>query len=387
MNLLKLGIVGLGNMGAQHYRSITQQFVKRAEVTAVCDLDPNRLGNVSPEIACFSDSLEMIESGLVEALLIATPHYDHSTIGEAALKNGLHLLVEKPIAVHKNACHELIKAYEQRPRKEQVFCAMFNQRTDPRYQRIREMIGNGELGNLRRMNWIITDWFRPDIYYRSGGWRATWRGEGGGVLLNQCPHQLDLLWWLFGTPTQVWAQCRFGQWHDIEVEDDVTALLTYENGATCSFITTTGETPGTNRLEIVAENGTVIADESGLRLLKNSVPISEFCSNTDQPFGKPTVEEVKIPIDGKGGQHREILQNFVDNVLDQTPLLAPAIEDIHSVELANAMLLSTFENQSVSMPLDGDQYWRHLEQRIANSNYRKETVTVAVDAAAMNKSY
>ncbi|MGB0809546.1 MAG: Gfo/Idh/MocA family protein, partial [bacterium] len=254
-------------------------------------------------------------------------------------------------------------------------------------QRIREMIGSGELGNLRRMNWIITDWFRPDIYYRSGGWRATWRGEGGGVLLNQCPHQLDLLWWLFGNPTQVWAQCRFGQWHDIEVEDDVTALLTYENGATCSFITTTGETPGTNRLEIVAENGTVIADESGLRLRKNSVPISEFCSNTDQPFGKPTVEEVKIPIDGKGGQHREILQNFVDNVLDQTPLLAPAIEGIHSVELANAMLLSTFENQSVPMPLDGDQYWRHLEQRIANSSYRKETVTVAVDAAAMNKSY
>ena len=387
MNSLRLGIVGLGNMGAQHYRSITQQFVKGAEVTAVCDLDPNRLSNVSPGIARFSDGLKMIESGLIEALLIATPHYDHSTIGEAALKNGLHLLVEKPIAVHKNACQELIKAYEQRPRKEQVFCAMFNQRTDPRYQRIREMIGNGELGNLRRMSWIITNWFRPDIYYRSGGWRATWRGEGGGVLLNQCPHQLDLLWWLFGTPTEVWAQCRFGQWHDIEVEDDVTALLTYKNGATCSFITTTGETPGTNRLEIVAENGTVIADENGLHLRKNSVPISEFCQNTEQPFGKPTVEEIKIPIDGKGGQHREILQNFVDNILDQTPLLAPAIEGIHSVELANAMLLSTFENQSVPMPLDGDNYWRHLEQRIANSNCPKETLTVAVDAAAMNKSY
>ena len=387
MNPLKFGIVGLGNMGTQHYHSITQQFVQRAEVTAVCDLDSGRLSKVSPEIPCFSDSLEMIESGLIEALVIATPHYDHSTIGEAAMKSGLHLLVEKPIAVHKNACQQLINSYEKRPRQEQVFCAMFNQRTDPRYQRIREMIANGVLGELRRMNWIITDWFRPDIYYRSGGWRATWRGEGGGVLLNQCPHQLDLLWWLFGKPSQVWAQCRFGQWHDIEVEDDVTALLTYKNGATCSFITTTGETPGTNRLEIVAENGTVIADESGLRLFKNNISISEFCRSTDQPFGKPTVEEVKIPVDGKGSQHRGILQNFVDNVLDQTPLLAPATEGIHSVELANAMLLSTFENQSVRMPLDGDRYWRHLEQRIANSSYQKKTVTVSVNAADMNKSY
>ena len=387
MKPLKLGIVGLGNMGSQHYHSITQQFVQRAEVVAVCDLDRSRLSNVSPEIQQFSDSLQMIESELIEALVIATPHYDHSTIGEAALKKGLHLLVEKPIAVHKNACQQLINAYEQRPRKEQVFCAMFNQRTDPRYQRIREMIANGVLGELRRMNWIITDWFRPDIYYRSGGWRATWRGEGGGVLLNQCPHQLDLLWWLFGTPTQVWAQCRFGQWHDIEVEDDVTALLTYENGATCSFITTTGETPGTNRLEIVAEKGTVIADESGLYLLKNSVSISEFCRNTDQLFGKPAIEKVVIPIDGKGGQHQEILQNFVDNVLGQTPLLAPAIEGIYSVELANAMLLSTFENQSISMPLDGDQYWKHLEQRIVNSSYRKDTIAVSVGATDMNKSY
>ena len=319
--------------------------------------------------------------------MVATPHYDHSSIGTKAIKHGLHLLVEKPIAVHKNACQELIEAYRQRPREQQVFCAMFNQRTDPRYLRIREMIRNGKMGEVRRINWIITDWFRSEIYYRSGGWRATWEGEGGGVLLNQCPHQLDLIWWLFGTPKQVLAKCRFGQWHDIEVEDDVTALLTYENGSTCTFITTTGETPGTNRLEIVADNGTVIADENGLRWLKNSTPISKFCRNTNQPFGKPDVEKVLIPIDGKGGQHREILNNFVDSVLDHTPLLAPAEEGIHSVELANAMLLSTFENKSISMPLDGDQYWRHLEQRILNSNHRKDTVSVTVNASDMNKSF
>jgi predicted dehydrogenase len=374
-------------MGTQHYRTVQKQTVQRVEVRAVCDLDPSRLTEVDPQIPKFQDSAELIRSGLVDAVLIATPHYDHTSIGIDALEQGLHLLVEKPISVHKRDCLRLIEAYEQRPKSEQVFCAMFNQRTDPRYQQIRDMIRNDELGVLRRMNWIITDWFRTDIYYRSGGWRATWKGEGGGVLLNQCPHQLDLLWWLFGPPESVWAQCRFGQWHDVEVEDDVTALLTYANGATCSFITTTGETPGTNRLEIVGDKGTVIADESGLKWLRNDVAIQEYCRTSDKPFGKPEVTETQIPIAGKGGQHPEILQNFIDAVLDQAPLLAPAEEGLHSVELANAMLLSTFEGQPVSYPLDPEQFWKHLEHKISTSTYLKEAVKVSVNAADMNNSY
>lgn len=387
MRELKLGLIGLGNMGTQHYHSIQQGHLQRVTVSAVCDTDPARLAGLDSSIPRFASSAELIRSGEVDAVLIATPHYDHTTIGVDALEQGLHVLVEKPISVHKRDCERLLDAYTHRPRAEQVFGAMFNQRTDPRYQKLRALIQGGELGDLRRMNWIITDWFRTDLYYRSGGWRATWKGEGGGVLLNQCPHQLDLLWWLFGTPQSVWAQCRFGQWHDIEVEDDVTALLTYENGATCTFITTTGEAPGTNRLEIVGEKGTVVADDGGLRWMQNQTPISEYCRTSDQPFGKPEATEAALPFADRGGQHREVLQNFVDAVLDQTPLLAPAVEGIHSVELANAMLLSTFEGTSVSFPLNAEQYWKHLEARIATSSFRTDTVSVTVDAAAMNTSF
>ena len=387
MRHLKLGLIGLGNMGSQHYHSIQQGHLQRVAVTAVCDTDPARLEGLDPQVPRFASSADLIRSGKVDAVLIATPHYDHTTIGIDALEQGLHLLVEKPISVHKRDCLKLLQAYEQRPRSEQVFGAMFNQRTDPRYQKLRTLIQDGELGTLRRMNWIITDWFRTDIYYRSGGWRATWKGEGGGVLLNQCPHQLDLLWWLFGPPESVWAQCRFGQWHDIEVEDDVTALLTYANGATGTFTTTTGEAPGTNRLEIVGERGTVVADDEGLRWFQNATPISDYCQNSDQPFGKPEVTEVFLPFESRGGQHREVLQNFVDAVLDGASLLAPAVEGIHSVELANAMLLSTFEGAAVPFPLDAEQYWKHLEARIATSSFRQDTVSVTVDAAAMSNSY
>jgi predicted dehydrogenase len=281
-----------------------------------------------------------------------------------ALAAGLHVLVEKPISVHKADCERLIAAHRN---ERQVFAAMFNQRTDPAYRRIRALVGDGELGEIRRLNWIITDWFRTAAYYASGGWRATWAGEGGGVLLNQCPHNLDLLQWMFGLPVRVRAFCHFGRYHDIEVEDDVTAYLEFANGATGVFIASTGEAPGTSRLEVAAEGGRVVYERDELRFARNAVPMSEFSRTAPQAFARPECADCVVPLSDHGGQHNEILQNFADAILDGQPLIAPAREGIRSVELANAMLMSTWLDRTVELPLDGARYARLLRHHARRS--------------------
>jgi len=374
MDKVRIGIVGLGNMGSAHAASIQAGKIKQLELTAISDVDTARFARV-PNAKGFAQVDEMIASGLIDALLIATPHYDHTTLGIKALKAGLHVIVEKPISVHRADAERLIAAYTN---KKQVFAAMFNQRTDLYYRKIRQMIQNGELGEVRRVNWIITNWFRTETYYSSGGWRATWAGEGGGVLLNQCPHNLDLFQWLFGMPTSVRAFCKFGRYHDIEVEDDVTAYCELANGATGVFITSTGEAPGTNRLEIAAERGRLVYENDTISFTRNEVPMSEFSRTSPLAFARPDTWDVTVPAAGHGGQHNEILQNFVDCILRGAPLLAPAVEGIHSVELANAMLMSAWTDQPVSLPLDGKKYERMLKQKIAESAKTKKKVRAVV---------
>ncbi len=365
MNKVRIGIVGIGNMGYSHAQNILAGKITRLELTAVADTNPAKLARV-PQVKGFKTADEMMASGLIDAILIATPHYDHTTIGIAALKAGLHVMVEKPISVHRADCERLIAAYKGREKK-QVFAAMFNQRTDRYYQKIRELIQSGELGEIRRVNWIITNWFRTHAYYASGGWRATWAGEGGGVLLNQCPHNLDLFQWMFGMPVTLSAKCAFGKYHDIEVEDDVTALMEFKNGATGVFITSTGEAPGTNRLEITAERGKLVYEDDKLTYTRNEQPMGEFSRTTTESFSRPATWDVSIPAAGHGGQHNEVLQNFTNAILDGAKLIAPAPEGIHSVELANAMLLSAWVDKPVSLPIDGKKYERILKTKIAEA--------------------
>lgn len=369
MKELRLGIIGMGSMGRAHAASVQKGLVPRCRLAAVCDTHEASLESFFGQgVAVFGDAGKLISSGEADAVLIATPHYSHTTIGIEALKAGLHVLVEKPISVHKADCERLIAAHRSR---KQVFAAMFNQRTDPYYLKLRNLIRSGELGAVRRINWIITNWFRSEAYYASGGWRATWAGEGGGVLLNQCPHQLDLWQWLFGMPVRVRAHCRVGRYHRIEVEDDVTAYLEYADGTTGVFVTSTGEAPGTNRLEVTAERGRVVIENDRFLFTRNEVEMSEFSRKTDQRFAVPDRWNVEIPVSGHGGQHNAILENFTCAVLDKTPLVAPAAEGIHSVELANAMLYSSFSDKTVELPLNGAAYERFLKKKIAGSTFRK----------------
>jgi predicted dehydrogenase len=385
MNDLRIGIVGLGNMGSGHANWVRDGQVPGLVLGAVCDRDSEKCKRW-PNVQAFTDSRAMIRSGAIDIVLIATPHRSHVDIGADALANGLHVISEKPIGVQVADCKRFIAAYEARPRREQVFAAMFQQRTDGVYVALRELIRSGELGQIRRMSWIVTDWFRTEAYYASGGWRATWSGEGGGVLLNQCPHNLDLLWWLFGQPSKVRGFCSLGRWHDIEVEDAVTAYLEWADGATGTFVTTTGEAPGTNRLEIAAERGRVVVEGGKIRWTRNTVPMSEFSKTTSEGFSMPPRWEIEVPAAGPGASHVTILRNVVAAIRSDTPLIAPAPEGIHSIELANAMLWSSATGQTAELPLDPAVYEAHLAKLAAGSR-RKEEPKTAAPAVDFAKSF
>ena len=371
LETVRVGVVGVGGMGGVHARALEKGEFQRAKLSAVADMNDKAMEGFGEDIAKFTDGVELIESGEVDAVLIATPHFSHTPLGIQALTAGLHVLVEKPISVHKADCERLLAAHRG---PDQIFAAMFNQRTDPHYRKVKELIDDGGLGELIRVNWIITNWFRTQRYYAAGGWKATWKGEGGGVLLNQSPHQLDLLQWMCGMPTKVRAFGGFGKFHEIEVEDEITAWLEYENGATGVFITSTGEAPGTNRLEITGELGRIVVEDGVVRFKCNASSCREFSRTSEESFAEPEVTEVEIEANGTGGQHAEVLQNFIDAITDGATLIAPAAEGIRSVELANSMLYSALLDAPVELPLDGAAYEAKLMELIETSTFVKEVV-------------
>lgn len=345
----------------------------RAELAAVCSTSPEKLESYkSKGVKVFDTSEKLIHSGSVDAVLIATPHYQHTSLGIAALGTGLNIMVEKPISAHKADAERLIAEARQHPAL--VFAAMFQLRTEPRYAKIRNLIQAGEIGHITRVNWIITDWFRTEAYYASGGWRATWKGEGGGVLLNQCLHQLDTLQWLVGMPKRVRGFCQLGRFHDIEVEDNVTVYLEWANGATGTFISSTGEAPGTNRFEVCGTRGKVVLENGKLIFIRNDADMIEFSKAAKTGFLKPEVWNIEIPFENAHNPHAILMQNFVEAILDRAPLFIPGDEGIHSVELANAMLLSSLLEQTIELPMDGAAFEKKLNELIAASRYEKRVI-------------
>ncbi len=386
MDKVRIGIIGMGNMGRFHANDLLEGKVARGELTAVGSTSPHKLEEYKEKgVQVFGSGEEMIASGAIDALLIATPHYQHTSLGIAALEAGLHIMVEKPISAHKADAERLIAAAEARP--ELKFGGMFQLRVEPRYQKIRELVQGGELGDLVRVIWVMTDWFRSEAYFQSGGWRATWKGEGGGVLLNQCLHQLDAMQWITGMPSQVRSHVGIGKWHDIEVEDDVTCYMEFANGATGAFITSSGETPGSNRFEIAGTKGRLILENDTLTLTRNEVPSDEWCKTSKIGFQKPETTVEEIPIPGADAAHATLMTNFVNAILDGEALIAPGVEGLGSVELANVMVYSGLLNESVDLPMDGAAWEANLNELIANSTHEKKVVEVSSEdfAASFRK--
>ncbi|TJY43931.1 Gfo/Idh/MocA family oxidoreductase [Cohnella pontilimi] len=370
MKKVRIGIIGLGNMGTGHAQYLAKGEVEGAELTAISDPRPERLQwaaeTLGDGVQRYEDPEALLTSGSIDGVLICTPHYSHPELAIQAFRNSLHVLIEKPAGVHTRQVREM---NEEASRSGLVFGIMYNQRTNPMYRKLREMIRQGELGEIRRLNWIITDWYRSQSYYNSGGWRASWAGEGGGVLINQAPHQLDLWQWTTGMmPKRIRAFCSFGKHRDIEVENEVTAYAEYENGATAVFITSTCETPGTNRFEVTGDRGKIVMEGGRMTFWRNEKSETEFNATYTGGFGQPEYQTVEIPLEpGEGEQHKGITKDWVQAIQSGTPLLAPGEEGIKGLMLSNAMLLSAWTDDWAELPLDEDLFYNLLQERIRTS--------------------
>lgn len=371
--MIRFGLIGLGNIGKVHMANLAAGKVDGGRLTAVCSRRPPAI-ELPEGVRHFSDVDAMLDSGEVDAVIVATPHPSHQEIGEKILERGLHLMMEKPLAASKLAGERLLETPLQ---EGQQFGMMLNLRTLPLMQRIKELLDDGQLGELQRVQWTISNWFRSEAYYASSEWRATWKGEGGGVLINQGLHNLDLLQWFCGMPESLQAFCRFGADHDIEAEDRVTAYLEFPNGATGVFSTSTGEAPGVNRLEIAGTRGLILLEGDTLTVRRNTVDAAEYSRTTDDAFGAPETTEEIFPAGEENPSHSGVLCNFVDAIHGKAPLLANAREGLKSVELANAMVYSAWTNGSVKMPLDSEAYESALMQTIETSPPRQRVIREA----------
>jgi predicted dehydrogenase len=386
MDKVKIGIIGLGNMGSTHVKAISAGLVPDMELTAVADRAPARrewaAGILPKETPIFSDGSELIKSDKVNAILIAVPHYQHPPLAIEGFKAGIHVLCEKPAGVYTKQVREMNKIAEE---SGLVFAMMFNQRTNSYFRKMKELVQGGSLGAIKRVSWIITNWYRTQVYYDSGDWRATWDGEGGGVLLNQCPHNLVLFQWICGMPNTVRAFCHNGKWHNIEVEDDVTAYLEYPSGATGTFITSTADAPGTNRFEITLEGGKLVnEDNTNLTLYRLSQNEREFCKTATGGFDKPECTVEKIETDGSNEQHIGVLKAFAGKIVHGTPLIAEGKEGIFGLTLSNAMHLSSWLDTTVKIPFDEELFLAELNKRRATSKEKKGSGIVFESGKSFN---
>lgn len=376
---LRYGIIGIGNMGSSHIKMYTDGKIKEMELVAVCDIKQDRLDYAKeqvPGVATFLSTDDLFASGLLDAVIIATPHYLHPPLATQALKLGIHVLSEKPAGVYTKDVRELIEFVKT---QDKTYAIMFNQRTNCVYRKAKELVSSGVYGEIRRVNWIITDWFRTQEYYNSGGWRATWDGEGGGVLMNQAPHNLDLWQWICGMPSRIRAFCHNGLWHDIEVEDDVTIYAEYPNGATGVFITTTGDCPGDNRLEITLDKAKIICSASEITVEELTDNISHYTYHSAGAFKRMESHMVDVETDGMNEQHAGVTNAFASHILHGTPLVADGAEGINGLTIANAAYLSSWLGETVELPLDEDLYLAELNKRRATSK-AKTNVTESVEA-------
>lgn len=375
MEFVRYGIIGLGVQGSYYNKTIFDAgLAKDAKVVAMCDISEEKISEMKEEtpnsdITYFTDYKEMLDSGLCDAVLIEVPHYQHCEMVIECLKRNINVICEKPAGVYTKE----VKAMNEAAKSSgALFGMMFNQRTNPLYKKMRELVQGGAIGELQRVSWIITTWFRTQAYYNSGSWRATWRDEGGGVLINQCPHQLDLVSWIVGeNPSAVRGFCHYGKWHDIEVEDDVTAYLEYKCGTTGVFITTTGEYPGTNRFEISGTLGKLLCEDGKLVYVKNSEDTQKYVYETSDFSATIKAERCEVEIEGEDPAHSGIINNFTSAILGREQLFVAGAEGINGVELMNAIELSGWRGgERVALPVNEDEYLEILKEKQKNSRVK-----------------
>lgn len=370
MDKVSVAVIGLGNMGTAHAACIAKGEIDGMELVAVCDIHNSKTApfiEKYPNVKVYTDYKVLLEEKIVDAVIIAVPHPLHSEIAIYALEQGVHVLLEKPADISVSKVKEMNAVAEKSDR---IFAIMFNQRTNQLFARAREIVKSGQLGELKRTVWIVTNWYRTQCYYKSGDWRATWDGEGGGVLLNQAPHNLDLWQWICGMPESVVGYCDIAKYHEIEVEDDATILTRYKNGATGTFITSTGEFPGTNRLEISGDLGKIVLEGGVLKWWKLKESERKVCVTSEKGCAKIEYEYSEYTQDKKEAAHKGILQNFTNAILNGEELLSPGTDGIYELTISNAAYLSSWlGNKEVKLPFDTAEFDRLLEEHAKKSSH------------------
>lgn len=370
-----LGVIGIGNMGSEHCRNLISGKCPEIELTAVADLRENRQEwakqTLPPHVRVYASGNELILNDGCDAVLVSVPHYSHEALTIKALKSGKHVLCEKPASVTARSARHMMEAAEETGK---TLAYMFNQRTNCLYRGMKDLLASGKIGRIKRVNWIITDWYRTQRYYDSGSWRATWAGEGGGVLLNQCPHQLDLLIWLCGMPEKVRAVCHEGKWHNIEVEDDVSAYLEFPGGATGNLIVSTGDLPGTNRLEINGEKGKIVCENGKVHCWLLQKSEREICFQSDNPWYTADIAAFELHTDGSNLQHVGVINAFAAHLLREEPLVACPEDGLNAIMLSNAMYLSSWTGGSeIHIPADEKIFDQFLQKKRDNSRLKSGT--------------
>lgn len=385
MKTVRFGIIGVGNMGSSHAACLASGKISGAELSALCDIDSDKqekLAQRYPDIPIFADYKEMIKSGSVDAVIIATPHPMHSEMSVYAMENGIDVLCEKPADITAEKAALSARVAEKMGRK---YAVMFNQRTNPLFKEAKRVVESGELGELKRLVWIVTNWYRTQNYYDNGDWRATWKNEGGGVLMNQAPHNLDLWQWIFGMPKKIFATCGIGKYHNIEVEDDATILAEYPNGATATFITSTGDYPGTNRLEITGSKGKLVIEQGKLK--KWTLPSDErkFCFDHPHPTVDFEPEYSEILQTEQETGHAGILQNFTNSILKNEPLISPGSDGIYELMISNSAYLSAEKSEWIELPFDMEKYTDFLISKTEKSQTKSSNKSIKMQEFYSNR--
>ena len=386
--MFRVGFIGVGSMGSFHLNNFIEGNIKDARVTAICDIDEEKMNRhkekLGGDVRYFTDGVELIHSGLVDGVVIATPHYDHPVLSKEAFKAGLHVFCEKPAGVFTKDVREMNEIAEKSGK---VFQVNFVMRTQNSFKKIKELLAAGEIGKIKRAVWIITNWYRTQKYYDSGTWRATWVGEGGGLLINQNPHQLDLWQWMFGLPEKVRGFCYFGKNRDIEVEDEATTYFEYENGMVGVYMSSVSEYPGTNRLEIAGDKGKIVFENDKIMLYKLSVSEPEYNKTAEGATGEIPMEITEVPFEANpimDGQ-RMMIQNWINAVLYGEELVAPGYEGIKSLSLSNAAYLSAWNDDWATVPVDEDAFLEKLQEKIRTSSYEKKEAVKIKESMNFNE--
>lgn len=362
---VNIAVIGLGVIGLKHIEHI--KTIPGTKITAVCARTKEKVDKIASDNNCkaYTDVNLLLKDNEIDSIVIATPHPEHKDICINAFRAGKNVLCEKPIAVDVLDGIAIVNEYKKQTKiyPKLTFSVIFQQRTFNKWKKIKELIENNALGTLQRVTWIITTMFRTNYYYKSSPWRATWNNEGGGVLINQALHELDLFQWFFGIPDRVRGFCSLGKYHNISVEDEATAYFEYDTGLVAHFITSTSETPGVNRLEIVGENGRLLFENEKIVLYKNESSSFDFIRNFEGDlFKKPEFTVTEISYDRGVESHKAIIENFINTVKGEGTLFVNGEEGLNSLTIANAIILSSFENRTIDIPFDPVRYRKLLKK-------------------------